>query len=94
MSESVEVPGVTPGKVEAKTKASTLAAGVGSFVLLVVFGLVSPDEILTHVPDGLTSTVSAGLLALVTFLTGYAKAHVPGKLSQSAVEALERIRRR
>jgi hypothetical protein len=84
----------TPNKVETKTKASTTAAGVGSFVLLVLFGLTSPDEILAHVPDGLTSTAAAALLAAVTFFSGYAKAHVPGKLSQSAQDALERLRGR
>ncbi len=81
-------------KVEVKTKASTTAAGVGSFLLLVVFGLTSREEILTHVPDGLTATGTALITAVVTFLAGYAKAHVPGKLSESAVKALERLRNR
>lgn len=81
-----------PSKVETKTKASTTAAGVGSFLLLVIFGLTSPDEILAHVPDGLTSTAAAALLAAVTFFSGYARAHLPSKLSQSAQDALERLR--
>lgn len=85
--------GVT-SKVETKTKAGATAAGIGSFILLVAVGLVSPTEILSHVPDGLTATGSAALLALVTFLSSYSKAHVPGKLSQSALDALNKLRAR
>jgi len=78
--------------VEAKTKASTTAAGIGSFLLLVVLGLVDKQDLLGHVPDGLTATGTAAFTALVTFAAGYAKAHVPAKLSQSALDALQRLR--
>jgi hypothetical protein len=81
-----------PTPIETKTKASTTAAGVGSFLLLVILGGIDRDRLLAHVPDGLTATVTALLTAAVTLGAGYAKAHVSTKLSQSARDALERLR--
>lgn len=89
---NVNVPAQSGG-TEAKTKAAGTAAGVGSFVLLVVLGLIDQQELLEHVPDVLTGAAGGLLLGLTTFAVSYAKAHVPGKLSQSAVDAFNKVRR-
>lgn len=81
-------PEPNPGRVEEKTKAGAWVAYVGAFVLFAVLTNTATD--LTFLPDWLETIVLPLVPAVASLLGGYLKNHKPGRMSRSAIAAVNR----
>lgn len=81
-------PAPSPGRIEEKTKAGAWVAYVGAFVLFAVLTNTTTD--LSFLPDWLETLVYPLIPALAGLVGAYLKNHKPGRMSRSAIAAVNR----
>jgi hypothetical protein len=81
-------PAPSPGRVEEKTKVGAYATYAGALILFAVLTNTATD--LTFLPDWLETIVLPLVPAIASLLGSYLKNHKPGRMSRSAVVAVNR----
>lgn len=81
-------PAPSPGRVEEKTKAGALVAYAGAFVLFAILTNTATD--LSFLPDWVETILYPLIPAVASLLGAYLKNHKPGRMSRSAIVAVNR----
>lgn len=81
-------------KTELKTTAATLAAFLGSFILLTLISNLDSDLLFKPLPDWAEVPILSGAHGLITWLWAYNTKHKPDAVSVSAVDAVRDWARR
>lgn len=81
-------PQPSQGRVEEKTKAGAYVAYAGAFLLFAILTNTATD--LSFLPDWVETLLYPLIPALASLLGSYLKNHKPGRMSRSAVAAVNR----